>query len=168
MGHRHTPEAELLGKAIALAATAHGGQTDRAGEPYILHPIRVMLACSTLETRIAAVLHDVVEDTALTFSDLWRAGIPTNVVEAVEALSRREGEDYFAFVERARANPIARFVKMADLRDNYLNPERAASLRPELRERYEKAWRILTETRVATVEPQSDRDTGFSVPVEDE
>jgi guanosine-3',5'-bis(diphosphate) 3'-pyrophosphohydrolase len=141
--HKQTPEAWLLGKAIALAATAHGAQTDRAGEPYILHPLRVMLACTTPETRLAAVLHDVVEDTDTDVAGL-AADFPPPIVEAVDALSRRDGEDYFAFIERARANPIARAVKLADLHDNYLNPSRLASLRPALRERYEKAHAMLS------------------------
>lgn len=142
-GHRDTPEAALLAEAISLAAMAHGGQTDKAGEPYILHPLRVMLACATLETRIAAVLHDAVEDTDLALSDLARFG--DQVVGAVDALTHREGEAYFDYIARAKENPIACEVKRADLWDNYLNPERQATLRPELRDRYAKAWAMLTE-----------------------
>jgi (p)ppGpp synthase/HD superfamily hydrolase len=142
MGDRDTPEAAMLAEAISLAALAHGGQTDKAGEPYLLHPLRVMLACKTLETRLAAVLHDTVEDTDITLEDI-AARFPLAVVAAVDALTCREGETYFEYIGRARENPIAREVKMADLRDNYLNPERQATLRPDLRERYAKAMSLL-------------------------
>lgn len=143
--HRHTEEAALLGRAIAMAATAHGGQTDKAGEPYILHPLRVMLACSTLHERLAAVLHDVFEDTDMHPMALVTNQIPDEVFEALRALTHNDGEPYFEYVARAKANPIARAVKRADVWDNYLNPARAKSLRPELRERYEKAWAMLEE-----------------------
>lgn len=107
-----------LERAIAIAALAHEGQVDKAGAPYVLHPLRVMLACQTPEARIAAVLHDVVEDTAITLEELEGEGFPAEVLEAVAALTKREGEDYEAFIRRVAPNPIAREVKLADLRDN--------------------------------------------------
>jgi (p)ppGpp synthase/HD superfamily hydrolase len=107
-----------LERAIEIAAKAHAGQVDKAGQPYVLHPLRMMLAVTTAEARMAAVLHDVVEDTTVTFDDLRAAGFPASVLEAVEALTKREGEDYEAFIRRVAPNPIAREVKLADLRDN--------------------------------------------------
>jgi (p)ppGpp synthase/HD superfamily hydrolase len=107
-----------LERAIEIAAKAHAGQVDKAGQPYVLHPLRMMLAVATPEARIAAVLHDVVEDTAVTFEELRGEGFPDTVLEAVEALTKREGEDYEAFIRRVAPNPIAREVKLADLRDN--------------------------------------------------
>jgi (p)ppGpp synthase/HD superfamily hydrolase len=107
-----------LERAIAIAALAHKGQVDKAGAPYVLHPLRMMLAVKTPEARIAAVLHDVVEDTAVTLEELKGEGFPASVLEAVDALTKREGEDYEAFIRRVAPNPIAREVKLADLRDN--------------------------------------------------
>jgi (p)ppGpp synthase/HD superfamily hydrolase len=107
-----------LERAIAIAAVAHEGQVDKAGAPYILHPLRMMLAVTTPEARMAAVLHDVVEDTAVTLADLRREGFPEAVLAAVGVLTKREGEDYEAFIQRVAPNPIAREVKLADLRDN--------------------------------------------------
>ncbi|MGE5553732.1 MAG: HD domain-containing protein [Betaproteobacteria bacterium] len=108
-----------LEAAIALAVEQHKNMVDTAGQPYILHPLRVMLAVSGDELAMtAAVLHDVVEHTPFTLEELRRRGFPSEVVEAVDALTRRAGETYDAFVLRAKANPIARKVKLADLRDN--------------------------------------------------
>ena len=107
-----------LERAIEIAAKAHAGQVDKAGQPYVLHPLRMMLAVTTAEARMAAVLHDVVEDTTVTFDELHVEGFPASVLEAVEALTKREGEDYEAFIHRVAPNPIAREVKLADLKDN--------------------------------------------------
>ena len=109
-----------LERAISIAATAHAGQVDKAGAPYVLHPLRMMLAVTTPEARMAAVLHDVVEDTAVTFEELRAEGFAASVLEAVEALTKRaeEENDYEAFIRRVAPNPIAREVKLADLRDN--------------------------------------------------
>jgi (p)ppGpp synthase/HD superfamily hydrolase len=107
-----------LERAIAIAAMAHQGQVDKARMPYVLHPLRMMLSVDTPEARMAAVLHDVVEDTPVTLKRLRAEGFPEAVIEAVEALTKREGEDYEAFIRRVAPNPIARQVKLADLRDN--------------------------------------------------
>src|SRR3954469_8709511 len=104
----------ILERAIEIAASAHAGQVDKAGQPYILHPIRVMLRVDTLEQKVAEVLHDVVEDTSVTLKDLVAEGFPPAVTEAVEALTKRPGEDRLAAARRAVANPIARIVKLAD------------------------------------------------------
>ena len=108
-----------LERAIAIAARAHEGQVDKARMPYVLHPLRMMLSVDTPEARMAAVLHDVVEDTPVTLEQLRAEGFPDVVIEAVEALTkRRGGDDYDAFIRRVAPNPIARKVKLADLRDN--------------------------------------------------
>ena len=106
-----------LEEAIALAAQAHAGQVDKGGAPYILHPLRVMLACHGVDARITAILHDVVEDCEFEASDI-RSQFGEAVGDAVEALTRRDGETYEAFVSRCAANPIARLVKLADVADN--------------------------------------------------
>lgn len=132
--------------AVSIAARAHRGQTDKAGAPYLLHPLRMMLRMETEAAMMAAVLHDVVEDTGWTLERLRGEGFPDEVVEAVDCLTRREGESYEEFVERARANPIARRVKIADLEDN-MNVRRFGRLGAkdlERLEKYHRAWCVLT------------------------
>lgn len=107
-----------LERAIEIAAQAHAGQRDKAGAPYILHPLRVMLRVETETERIAAVLHDVVEDSGWTLDQLRAEGFAPDVLETIEALTRRPEESYEDFVLRAGAHPIARRVKQADLADN--------------------------------------------------
>ena len=107
-----------LEKAIAIAAKAHEGQSDKAGEPYILHPIQVMLRVTGTEARIAAVLHDVVEDSDLTIEELRIEGFSETVLEAVEALTKRKDENRIEAAMRAAANEIARVVKLADNTEN--------------------------------------------------
>ena len=107
-----------LERAIALAATAHEGQTDKAGQPYVLHLLRVMMSQASQSAMIAAVLHDIVEDTGYTFEDLREEGFSREVVTAVEHLTRQDGESYTEFAERAASHPVARVVKLADLEDN--------------------------------------------------
>jgi (p)ppGpp synthase/HD superfamily hydrolase len=136
-----------LERAIALAAEAHAGQQDQVGETYILHPLRVMLAVRTTDERIAGVLHDVVEDTPWALEGLRGEGFSPAVVDAVEALTRREGEEYFDFVRRAGAHPLARAVKVADLRDNLDMTRIAAPTQRDYDrcERYRKALELLGE-----------------------
>lgn len=107
-----------LERAIVIAAKAHEGQVDKAGVPYILHPLRVMFRVTTTEERIAAVLHDVVEDTDITIDTLRSEGFAEVVLSAIESLTKRPGEAYEAFVTRAAADPIGRTVKFADLEEN--------------------------------------------------
>ncbi len=107
-----------LARAIALAAEAHQRQQDKAGAPYILHPLRMMLRMHTEDEMIAAVLHDVVEDTTKTLENLRAEGFSAAALAAVDAVTHREGESYEAYLDRAAADPIARKVKRADLEDN--------------------------------------------------
>jgi (p)ppGpp synthase/HD superfamily hydrolase len=108
-----------LERAIAIAAEAHAGQVDKAGQPYILHPLRMMLSLATTDERIVAALHDVVEDCpGWDFARLREEGFSDTVLAALDAVTNRAGEDYDAFVARAAADPIGRRVKLADLRDN--------------------------------------------------
>lgn len=134
-----------LERAISLAATAHAGQQDKAGLPYILHPLRVMMAVHTVPERMVAVLHDVVEDTPVTLADLAAEGFADEVISAVDALTKREGESRLAAAARARAHPIARVVKLADLGDN-MNLSRIPSPTEKDRQRmveYEAVRRFL-------------------------
>jgi (p)ppGpp synthase/HD superfamily hydrolase len=105
-------------RAIELAAREHAGDTDKAGNPYIFHPLRVMFAVSAPFEKMAAVLHDLVEDTPVTLNDLENEGFHPEVVAAVEALTKRPGERRIEAASRAAQNPIARVVKLADVADN--------------------------------------------------
>src|SRR5205085_9158702 len=109
-----------LDQAVALATRAHEGQTDKAGEPYIGHPLRAMRYVATDPERLVAVLHDVLEDTPVTAMDLLRQGCPAGVVVAVQLLSKRAEDTYETFIERTRdsGNELAINVKLADLADN--------------------------------------------------
>ena len=112
--------AEVFGSleaAIACAAASHFGQVDKGGEPYILHPLRVMLAVKGDIERKVAVLHDTVEDTALTFADI-RRDFGWDVADAVNSLTKADGEDYAAFIDRVAQNRVATVVKLADLAYN--------------------------------------------------
>ena len=105
-------------RAIELAAQAHAGQRDKGGQPYILHPLRVMMAVTTDAERIAAVLHDIVEDTSITFDDLVAEGFADDIVEAIRALTKFKGETREQAAKRIVCDPIARAVKLADIADN--------------------------------------------------
>jgi (p)ppGpp synthase/HD superfamily hydrolase len=108
-----------LERAIAIAAEAHAGQVDKAGAPYVLHPLRMMLRLMTNDERIVAVLHDVCEDCpGWTFDRLREEGFAEHLIEALQSVTKREGEDYESFVRRAAGNRIGRRVKLADLCDN--------------------------------------------------
>lgn len=131
-------------KAITIAATAHAGQKDKAGLPYVFHPLRVMLAGATEEEWIAGVLHDLLEDTPWTADDLRREGFREEIVEAVVALSRQPEESYEAFITRAGRNPIARKVKLKDLADN-MDLSRIPNPSPKDHARLEKYQRACAE-----------------------
>ena len=107
-----------LEKAIEIASKAHAGQLDKGGEPYILHPLRVMLRMKTNLERMVAVLHDVVEDSDITIDKLAEEGFPAQVLEAVAALTKLPGESRLQAAERAAHSPIARAVKLADNAEN--------------------------------------------------
>lgn len=113
---------EELAKAIQLAMRAHAGQTDKGGRPYIAHPLRMVAEAIDdyvdPDIAIVAALHDVVEDTDLGLHHLRIAGFSPKVVDAVDALTKRRGETYRQSLHRAKANAIARVVKLLDNRDN--------------------------------------------------
>ena len=108
----------LVHQGEGVEAKAHTGQVDKGGAPYILHPIRVMLACEGEKEKIVALLHDTLEDTALTAADLRRAGFSEEIVQAVCCLTRGQKEDYMDYIARICENVLAARVKYADLQDN--------------------------------------------------
>lgn len=140
-----------LERARELATQAHQGQKDKAGKPYILHPLRVSERCQTDDERIVALLHDVIEDTDTTAQDLERYGFDRRIVEAVLSVTRQEGESYEDFVLRASLNEIGRAVKLHDLEDN-LDLTRLTSITdrdlPRIN-RYINAYRVLSEANKA-------------------
>jgi len=134
-----------LEKAIAIAAQGHEGQVDKGGAPYILHSLRVMLAVEGEHAKMAAVLHDAIEDGVCDMGDLIRLGFPREVIDAVMALTRPPGMSRLDAARMAATNPIARVVKIADLKDNMdlsriINP--TARDHARLRE-YEEAMAVL-------------------------
>lgn len=143
---------ELIELAHVLATEHHHGQVDLAGQPYIEHVRRVAHAVGTEDPILhaAAVLHDVLEDTAATAASLLAQGIPEEVIEIVEALTRRGGETRREYWARVRAHERALRVKLADVGDN-TDPARQAMLKPAVRERltrkYEEALEALTGER---------------------
>jgi (p)ppGpp synthase/HD superfamily hydrolase len=112
-----------LEKAIEIAARAHAGETDRHGQPYILHPLRVMLDVDDHDAKTVAALHDVIEDTDVTIDELRQEGFAEHVLAALRRITHDPDESYADYVVSCKADPIARQVKLADLRDN-ANPTR--------------------------------------------
>jgi (p)ppGpp synthase/HD superfamily hydrolase len=139
-----------LAHAIALAAEAHKHQKDRAGKPYILHPLRIMFTMQTEAEMTVAVLHDVVEDTAWTLDKLRHEGFAEDIIQAVDCLTKRDGEPYQALINRAKKHPLAARVKIGDLEDN-MNVRRMETLTHDDLDRlrkYHAAWcelRLLVE-----------------------
>ncbi len=136
---------ELFDHAIKIAVNAHQNQRDRYGQPYILHPIRLMQKVSSLPEKICAILHDVVEDSDWTLKNLKEEGFPPQIIRALDCLSKREGEAYQDYVRRAAQNPIARQVKLADLEDN-MNLTRIDKLKSadfKRLQKYHQAWKFL-------------------------
>lgn len=108
----------MLDRAILIAARAHEGQKDKAGQPYILHPLRVMFNRKNETEMICAILHDVIEDTDISIDYLRQEGFSEAILDALDALTKRDNEDYDDFIDRVIKNKIACQVKLADLMDN--------------------------------------------------
>lgn len=135
----------LIELALQRALTAYAGKVDKAGQPYILHPLRLQAQFSDQVTKAIALLHDVIEDSDATADDLRADGIPEVVIAAVELLTRVRGESYEQFIERVGTDPLARKVKKADIQDN-LDVLRLAELSDsDLRrvDKYHRAWHRL-------------------------
>ena len=96
---------DLLQRAITIAEQQHAGQVDKAGRPYIEHPKRVMAAVSNDAERIVAILHDVIEDSDVTLDQLAAEGFPAYILDALDSVTRKEGETYEAFVARTATWP---------------------------------------------------------------
>lgn len=109
---------KLLEKAIHIAVNAHYEQTDKAGKPYIFHPLRVMDRCANIDEKIIAILHDTIEDTDVTPDRLISDDFPPYIIEAIQSLTKNKNEPYEEFIQRVALNPLATKVKIADIQDN--------------------------------------------------
>ena len=137
----------LIETSLQIALRAYAGKVDKAGREYILHPLRVMAKMRTGLEMSAALLHDVLEDSEITAEELLAEGIPAEVVDAVQHLTKNENQDYMDFVARAGKNKIAAAVKLADIEDN-IDVLRLSSLGEEDLARirkYHAAWHLLKD-----------------------
>ena len=143
---------ELTNKAMKIAYEKHHGQKDKSGVPYIFHPFHLAEQMGDDEYAVCtALLHDIVEDTDMTFNDLEREGFPEEIIEAVRCLTHEDSVPYLgAYIEGIKANPLARKVKLADLAHNMdptrLPPAESESeilKRTQREEKYRKAKSFL-------------------------
>ena len=105
-------------KALALCFQAHKDQLDKGGMPYVFHPFHLAEQMTDEDTTVLALLHDVVEDTPYTLEDLARMGFSPRVLEALALMTHDPAIPYMDYVAKIKANPLARAVKLADLRHN--------------------------------------------------
>jgi len=138
---------EMRELALSFATRYHEGQIDKTGKPYIEHPIAVAEMCHRDYEKVVALLHDVLEDTEATESDLSEAGFPDYIVRACKALHHDKQTSYEDYLRAIRIDPIASRVKRADIVHNS-DPERLALLpadeRKKLNEKYTKALELLS------------------------
>ena len=130
-------EQSMFDLALSIAKKAHKGQYDKAGVDYIEHPLFVASLVDTQEEKAVALLHDVLEDSPYTAEELILAGLPETVVTAVQVLTKKKGQDYQQYLELVKSNPLARCVKLADLKHNS-DLSRLAIITEKDLERFEK------------------------------
>ncbi len=114
----NTSKQPMLELALSIATEAHRGQFDKAGVDYVEHPIYVASQVDSEEEKAVALLHDVIEDSSVTAEELLNAGLPETVVTAVQILSKKKRQDYQTYLKTVKSNPLARAVKLADLKHN--------------------------------------------------
>lgn len=134
-------------KALRLCFEAHKNQVDKGGSPYVFHPFHLAEQMKDESSTIVALLHDVVEDTDYTFADLRHMGFESEVIEALRLMTHDENIPYMEYIEKIRKNPIARAVKLADLKHNSdLTRLDAVDERIlKRKEKYSRAIRLLTD-----------------------
>lgn len=140
-----------LERALQIAVQAHAGQKDRSGEPYIFHPLRVMARCTSPDGRIVALLHDVVEDTPVTFEQISAAGFSARILDVLRLVTHAPEVSYEDYIATIATDPTATEVKIADLEDNSdirrsqpVDEKSIARL-----QRYISAYQLLTSRRNA-------------------
>ena len=132
-------------KAMGIAYAAHHGQTDKTGLPYIYHPIHLAESMTDEASTIVALLHDVAEDTDITIDDLAKEGFDNNILTALTLLTHNPAEEYMDYISRLSTCPLARRVKLADLRHNS-DTTRLDSVDEKMAQRlkkYDRAIRLL-------------------------
>lgn len=140
----YTPETK---KAMKICFEAHKDQTDKSGLPYVFHPFHVAEQMHDEKTTIVALLHDVIEDTSYTLQDLRAIGFNQEVLDAIALMTHDNNVPYMEYVAKIRENPIARAVKLADLRHNSDLTRMDEITETELKrvEKYKAAMQLLTE-----------------------
>lgn len=133
---------EPIRKAANLSYQAHHGQVDKGGYPYILHPLHLAEQMDSEDAVIVALLHDVVEDTSITLDDLRAEGFSCQVIEALVLLTHDKAVPYMDYISKISANPLARQVKLADLRHNS-DPTRLDRVDRDRLDKYRQAIKIL-------------------------
>lgn len=108
----------IIDKAFEVAQKAHKNQVDISGEPYIFHPMTICNNCDTFETKVVALLHDVIEDSDVTENDLLQLGFDKEIVDAVVDITKTKDIEYFYYIAKVKSNKIARKVKIEDLKHN--------------------------------------------------
>lgn len=138
---------ELTKKAMGIAFEAHREQVDKSGLPYIYHPVHLAEQMTDEVTTCVALLHDVVEDTDITFEQLEQAGFPKEVMEALRLMTYDDAAPYMDYVAALKENPIAVAVKLADLRHNsdLTRLDFVDETAQERMEKYAKAMALLME-----------------------
>ena len=133
-------------KAMKIAYNAHNGQVDKSGVPYIYHPIHLAEQMQTEDECIVALLHDTVEDTEVTFEDLEKE-FSNVIIEAIKLLTHDKSVEYMEYIKQIKENPIAKNVKLADLRHNSDEKRKAEITDKDIKrnEKYKKAIKFLTE-----------------------
>lgn len=119
-GELSMKKGEMLNKMLVLATNRHAGQFDRGGNPYILHPLKVMyyLKSDDEELQCIALAHDLIEDTDTTYAELREMGFTERVIKGIASVTKVPGESYEEYKEKVKSNPDGVKVKMADLRHN--------------------------------------------------
>lgn len=137
----------LTKKAMKISFDAHKNQKDKGGVPYVYHPFYIALQMPNEYTICTALLHDVIEDSHITEKYLITQGFPKEIVDAVSLLTHHKNTPYFDYIEKIKNNPIAKIVKIADLKHNSLlsRIDNVDSKTLKRIEKYQKALKILTE-----------------------
>lgn len=139
----------LTVKAMQIAYNAHHGQVDKAGMPYIFHPMHLAESMDDEISCCTALLHDTVEDTDITFADLEKQ-FPKEIMDALKLLTHDKNTDYFSYVRAIKANPVAVKVKLADIAHNsdqsrLVGCGMSEETKAYFRSKYAKAKAILLE-----------------------
>lgn len=138
---------EMTKKALKLCFEAHKDQKDKSGIPYVFHPFHLAEQMETEETTIAALLHDVVEDTDFTLEDISEMGFSKDVTDALALLTHDDDTPYMEYVAKIKGNPVAKAVKLADLAHNsdLSRLDEVTEKALERREKYLSAIKLLEE-----------------------